>query len=388
MSATSQMLSDLVFELASNGGEIVVVAGRQCYENPKESLSNRDSISGVEVFRVWSTRFGRSNLVGRAIDYLSFYPSAFFVLLRITQRGDVIVAKTDPPLISVIAWTVAKLKRVKLVNWLQDVFPEVAEALGVLRWNPLISLTQYLRNISLQGASMNVVLGERMKQRICEQGIESSKVRIIANWADGNDIKPVLKIDNSLRYSWCLDDKFVVGYSGNMGRAHDFNTLIGAMKYLRNEKNIVFLFIGGGAGKISIETAVRQFNLDNCVFKPYQPRDNLSESLSVPDVHFVSLNPALEGLIMPSKIYGIMAAGRPSIFVGDLEGEIAIMLNKFGCGSSFDIGKDKELAEHIKVLADNKESYQTDYIHIRNVFDENFDKKHAVCSWASTLSNL
>ena len=197
-----------------------------------------------------------------------------------------------------------------------------------------------------------------------------------------------MKTDNRLRHEWNLDKKFVVGYSGNMGRAHDFDTLIGAMKRLREEENIVFLFIGGGAGKNSLEVAVKQFNLDNCIFKPYQKRTNLSESLSVPDVHFVSLNPGLEGLIVPSKIYGIIAAGRPSIFVGDLNGEIARMLNKFNCGSSFGIGSDKELAEYIKMLAGKEEAYQTDYVRIRNIFEKAFDKNHAVDTWTDTLRDL
>ena len=388
MSATSQMLSDLAFKLALLEYEVVIVTSRQCYENSKEMLSNCDSINGVEVFRVWSTQFGRSNLIGRAIDYLSFYPSAFFALLRITHRNDVIIAKTDPPLISVVAWAIAKIKGAKLVNWLQDVFPEVAEALGVLTWSPLVRSIRWLRNISLRGAIMNVVLGERMREYVCEQDIECSKIRVIANWADGNDIKPVLKVDNSLRHEWSLTDKFVVGYSGNMGRAHDFGTLIEAMKRLRNVKNIVFLFIGGGAGKAAIEAAVKQFDLDNCVFKPYQPRNRLGESLSVPDVHFVSLNPDLEGLIVPSKIYGIIAAGRPSIFVGDLEGEIALMLSKYDCGKSFGIGHDKELAEYIRELAVDEKSDQMNCDRIRNAFNENFDKRHAVSAWSNVLSNL
>ncbi|MCW8831676.1 MAG: glycosyltransferase family 4 protein [Gammaproteobacteria bacterium] len=388
MSATSQMLSDLAFELSLEGFEVVVVTSRQCYEKPKEKLPQYDSISGIEVFRVWSTRFGRSNLFGRAIDYLSFYPAAFLTLFRITHRHDVIIAKTDPPLISVIAWMVAKLKRAKLVNWIQDIFPEVAEALGILTWRPLIRLTRWLRNLSLKGASMNVVLGERMREYVCAQGVVQSKVRVITNWADGNNVKPILKTNNRLRCKWHLEDKFVVGYSGNMGRAHNFDTLIGAMKWLRDEKKIVFLFVGDGAGKCFLEAAVKEFDLDNCIFKPYQPRENLSESLSVPDVHYVSLNPSLEGLIVPSKIYGIIAAGRPSIFVGDLNGEIARVLNEFDCGSSFSIGSDKDLAEHIKILARKEEASQMDCTQIRDIFEQNFNKRHATDSWSNILRNL
>ena len=379
------MLSDLAFALAERGGDICVVTSRQTYENPRDNLAAHETHAGVEIFRVATTRFGRFNLPGRALDYLSFYVSSFVMLLRLVRCGDVIVTKTDPPLLSVIAWLVARAKGARLVNWLQDVFPEVAMALGVLTWRPLVDSARWLRNRSLRGAEMNVVLGECMQDRICQQGVPRDKTMIIHNWADGDLIRPIDAHSNKLRTSWGLKDQFVVGYSGNMGRAHDFDTIIEAMTLLKDDPGIVFLFVGGGAGKEKLEIAINRRGLKNVLFKPYQPRDRLAESLSVPDVHLVSLQPQLEGLIVPSKVYGIAAAGRPVAFVGDSDGEIGRLVSLCGFGFTVSVGEGQELADRLRELVQQRNVLARMGAEGRRCFDEKFSKLQAIRAWRKLL---
>ena len=153
-------------------------------------------------------------------------------LLRLARSGDVIIAKTDPPMLSVIAAPIARLKGAKLVNWLQDLFPEVAEAVGVGA-NPvmraLYGVMRRLRNASLRAAAMNVVLGKRMAERVAACGVPSDRITIIPNWSDGHLVRPVARAANSLREEWGLTGRFVVGYSGNLGRAHEYQTLLDAI---------------------------------------------------------------------------------------------------------------------------------------------------------------
>ncbi len=388
MSATSQMLTDLVQRLVLDNVDIAVITSRQCYENPNERLEPRDRISGVEIYRVWSTTFGRSNLVGRALDYLSFYLTAFIMLLRLAGRNDVIVAKTDPPLISVFAWLAARLKRANLVNWLQDVFPEVAVELGMLPGGKIARMIKAVRNISLRGAAMNVVLGTKMRDVVLAQGVDDSKISVIHNWADGEMIHPVANEDNKLRHEWGLREKFVVGYSGNMGRAHDFETVISAMQLFKGNEKIVFLFIGSGAGKKKLLDAIEEFGIKNCIFKPYQDRKRLSESLSVPDVHLVSLQSQLEGLIVPSKIYGIAAAGRPAIFVGDPESEIANITAEIGCELVVPTGNSDLLVEYILNLSDNPSLAKKCGQEMRIMFNEEYDIRHAITKWEAVFRGV
>ena len=165
-SATSQMASDLAFHLASRGWEVVAITSRQRYDDPRARLPKRETANGVRIVRVWSTRFGRAGLVGRAIDYLTFYSSAFFAMRR--ERDAIVVAMTDPPLLSVVAALASR----RVVNWVQDLFPEVAEALGIRA-----AAARRLRDWSLRRAQANVVLGDLMAARV-------PKAVVIHNWAD------------------------------------------------------------------------------------------------------------------------------------------------------------------------------------------------------------
>ena len=118
------MLSDLAFDLARQGERVTVITSRQRYDAPNVALPAKETIDGVEIFRVWTSRFGRQNLIGRSADYLSFYVTAAWTLLRLARRGDIVIAKTDPPMLSVIAAPIARLRGARLVNWLQDIFPD------------------------------------------------------------------------------------------------------------------------------------------------------------------------------------------------------------------------------------------------------------------------
>jgi glycosyltransferase involved in cell wall biosynthesis len=371
-SATSQMLSDLAFHLADGGHDVAVVTSRQRYEDPAAGLPERETVRGVEIYRVNTPRFGRARLAGRLFDYLGFYAAATAQLLALARPGDVIVAKTDPPLISVPAAWVARRRRARLVNWLQDLFPEVALALGVKGMDgPAGRLLQHVRNWSLRQADMNFAIGERMRERLLGLGIPASRIVVIPNWADGEAITPVRHEDNPLRREWGLEGRFVVGYSGNLGRAHEFETILGAAERLRDDPVIAFLFIGEGAQAAGVRAAAAQRGLVNVHFRPYQPRETLRYSLGVADVHLVVLRPELEGLIVPSKTYGCLAAGRPVIFVGDPEGEIASFIGRASLGWHCPVGDSSALRECIESARAG--DLDATALRVRRTFDSHHD---------------
>ena len=384
-SATSQLLSDLAFHMAKTGTSVYVITSRQTYDDPDSLLPGKDSVQGVGVIRVWTTRFGRRSLPGRTLDYLTFYLSAACSLFVLLTHRDIVVAKTDPPLISVVAAIVAKIRGARLINWTQDLFPEVAGALGVGGINGLEGLLRSVRNWSLRTASKNVVIGDGMANKLTEEGIQPGAIQVIHNWADGRAIQPVDREKNDLRREWRLEGMFVVGYSGNIGRAHEFDTILDAAEQLRSAKNIMFLFIGGGAQRNRIEEEARRRGLGNIMFKPYQPREQLSLSLSVPDVHLISLQPALEGLIVPSKFYGIAAAGRPTIYVGDREGEIPKILRETGSGCTVSVGDSAELGNRILDMFRNNNETLSMGLRARMAFDRHFDQRHAFTAWELLL---
>jgi colanic acid biosynthesis glycosyl transferase WcaI len=216
-SATSQLLSDLAFHVASPTQEVHVVTSRQRYDNASSALPIDEHIQGVRVSRTWTTTFGRRAPIGRAFDYLTFYASAFAQLVLLVREGDIVIAKTDPPMLSVVAAMATRLRGGKLVNWLQDLFPEVAAAADI-RWTKggVGRMLTRLRDWSLRCAQQNVVVGEKMREVLIARRIEEEKIIVIPNWANGDAIRPVAQAENPLRRKWGLEGKFVIGYSGRL----------------------------------------------------------------------------------------------------------------------------------------------------------------------------
>lgn len=355
-SATSQMLTDVAFHFSSLGYAVHVVVSDQRYEDPRAGLPAREEVRGVSVFRVRGPEFGRSGLSGRLFDDFGFLARARGLLARLLEPGDVLVSKTDPPLLGMALADVARRRRAHRVNWLQDLFPEVALGLGVLGHGAVYRLLLAWRNRSLASARLNIAISEAMKCRLLDAGASPYRVRVIPNWADAEAVRPVARADNPLRAAWGFAaSDFVLGYSGNLGRAHEIETLLGAAEMLRaelgrGESGLRLCFIGGGKGLSRLQSEVMARGLPGFSFMPYQDRGELSRSLSVADAHLVILRPEMEGLILPSKLYGIAAVARPVVYVGDVEGEVGTLVRERSCGVAVPSGDGEALAAAVRQL--------------------------------------
>jgi colanic acid biosynthesis glycosyl transferase WcaI len=344
----------------------------------------------VMIRRISTTRFGRSALLGRGFDYLSFYGSACRSILASAQPGDVLIAKTDPPLLSVAAMQAAKRRGLHLVNWLQDLYPEVAVALGVpLIKGPLGRGLRELRDASLRAADINVAVGDHMAQIVRARGIPPQRIRVIPNWCDDGEIQPIASLDNPLRREWGLENHFVVGYSGNLGRGHEFATVLAAAERLRRDPRLCFLFIGGGKKFAELADAARARGLDPLFrFLPYQERNALRLSLAVPDVHLISLRPELEGLVVPSKLYGIAAAGRPMIAVTAADGEVAGLVRRYQCGLVVEPGAGELLAATLRRLRADPGRLAEMGRRARAMLDARFTRRDAFERWLSLIEEV
>jgi colanic acid biosynthesis glycosyl transferase WcaI len=386
-SATSQMLTDLAEALVRSGVEVEVFCSRQLYGDAGADLPATEVLRGVSVRRLATTRFGRDSLVGRAIDYATFYLCAGASLLARLRRGDVLVVKTDPPLLSLVGWLAARCRGVTLVNWLQDLYPEVASRLALSPVpRPLEALIRAARDRSLATARINVVLGTRMREYLIGRGIAAARISVCENWADERRLRPLAASRSELRGRLGLGDRFVAAYSGNLGRAHDATTILEAACALESDPGIVFLMVGGGAGMRSLEMQARARGLTNFCFAPYQPREALSDSLAAGDVHLVSLRPELEGLIVPSKLYGILAAGRPVVFIGDPDGELARLVATADVGVSVRSGDSAGLCGALQALRDDETGRMRMGTRAREVFEERYTLTAAVARWREVLS--
>lgn len=381
---TARYAADVAFDLAAAGREVHAVTSRLAYDGGGAVYVAEETVRGVRVHRVWTTSFGRGSLAGRALDYFSFYCSAFLLLARMLNQGDVVVAKTDPPLISVAAALAARLRGARLVNWMQDVFPEAAARAGMrLLEGPLGGIARVLRDWSVRRAAVNVVLGERMSLEVARL-VPGTRLRVVANWADGTAIRPATPGAGALRHEWGLEGKFIVRYSGNLGRAHDCETLLAAARLLARERDVVFSFTGGGFHFAGLREAA----LANVSVRGYVPEARLGESLAACDVHLVTLLPAFEGLIVPSKFYAAAAAGRAVIFIGDAGGEIAREIAAHGCGLNVASGDAAGLAAAIRDLRAAPEKLRAMGERARAAFEREWDQPVALARWREIIAGV
>jgi glycosyltransferase involved in cell wall biosynthesis len=298
---------------------------------------------------------------------------------------------TDPPLIGIPALLIAKLRGARCIHWLQDIFPEVAERLGVLRSRHLSFLLKGMRNWSLRHGDGSVVIGKSMAALLVSATAHPPYV--IPNWALEERAAGDEYLDSSathpLRVIWALENALVVGYSGNMGRAHQLNDLVGAAISLRNQRHLRFLLIGEGAQKAALEARVREAALTNVLFRPYQPRSRLRESLTLPDIHIVSLDAQLEGTIVPSKFAGVVAMGRPVIWIGSSLGEIGTMVREYECGIVVPPGDEIALSRTIAGLcedfANGGARLKSMSANSSRLWNARFRRDQALGAWATVI---
>ena len=354
--ATGQLLTELCEDLVSRFHyDVTVVAGMPlAAEEPIERLRwyapvRREQRNGVRILRAWGTALPTRTLRGRIANYVSYFSSASLAALRI-GRPDVIVSLTDPPIVALTAIAAARATGARFVFLSQDVFPEVTRLLENFQNRPLEALLTRIGRYTVRRADRIVALGDTMKRRLVEtKRAKPDRIRVIHNWADAEAIRPGSK-DNAFARRHDLVDKFVVMHSGNVGLSQDVDGLLDVAERLRDLSDIVVAIVGEGARKRSLQADAERRGLTNVRFFPYQPKAGLSDSFATADLFIVSLKRGLAGFIVPSKLYGILAAGRPFIAAVDPDCEVAEIARAHDCGVVVEPGDRDAMLEAIRRL--------------------------------------
>lgn len=312
----------------------------------------RSDHEGVRIHRVWGTRFDKRRFAGRAANYLTYFLSACYAGLRVA-RPDVVVALSDPPIIGLAAWLAGWRSRAPLVMAFKDLFPEVTALLPDFHSDTINGALQRVTRLLARHARANIALGETMRRRLIEnKGAAPERTTIIADWADTAAITPRPK-RNPFSMSHGLADKFVVMHSGNLGLAQSLDTLVDAALLLRDLPTVQIVFVGEGVKKADLQARVAALGLTNVTFLPFTPEPELSDSFATADVFVVSLQRGLAGYIVPSKIYGILAAGRPFVAAVEDGCEVAALTTRHACGLLAQPGDAQALADRVRVLHDD-----------------------------------
>jgi glycosyltransferase involved in cell wall biosynthesis len=325
--ATAQLLADLAGALAAAGRRVRVLAS-----NPGGAgRPAREQHEGVEIVRLRSPRFGGRGRVAKAASWAGFALAALWWVTCHTRRGDTVVLLTDPPLLAAVAGPLARARGARVVHWVQDIYPELPLALGArgLGW------LRAVRDRAWRRADACVAPGTDMAAFIRDRGVSVAAIHVIANWAPLGLAPADDHVRAGQRRAWGVADRFVVAYSGNLGRVHDLEPVLGLAAALQAEPAFVFLFIGDGAQRPPLEELARARALTNVRFLPPVPRPALAAGLAAADVQLVTLRAACTQLVFPSKLAGAAAAGRPVLFIGPPDCEPARLVATGGFGASF-----------------------------------------------------
>jgi glycosyltransferase involved in cell wall biosynthesis len=349
--ATGQLLTELCSDLAISRA-VHVIAGQPNFVKSKGGgLIEEDCYQGVTITRVRNLRFSKRSMLGRAFGLVTYLVLAFWAGLT-ARRPHVILVETDPPVLGLLAACLSRWHRCPFIYYLQDLFPEVGLALGRLRPGIITRLLHWATQVGLSGAERVIVLGQDMRGKVISRGIASRKITVVPNWADTELIYPRPRT-NPWEGSHCPNGELVVMYSGNLGLSQNLEQLLMAARELR-PLPIRFVVVGEGAAKERLMEQARAWNLDNVRFLPYQPKEKLGESLAAADVHFIPLRRGLAGSIVPSKLYGILAAGVPFIAAVDSSSEVARVAKETGAGLVIPPDSAPDLATALRWCTENR----------------------------------
>jgi colanic acid biosynthesis glycosyl transferase WcaI len=383
--ATGQLLTELCESLASSF-QVAVIPGQ-----PNKNLDRVEYLrggieqrNGVEIRRVRHTQFDKSNLVARACNYVTYLLMTAWRSLWVS-KVDILVTETDPFMLPLWGRWLRHWHRCKWICYLQDIHPDVGVAIGKLRWN---GLTRWLRNrltAAYQRADHVIVLSEDMRTHLLSRGLKSERISVIHNWADVDSLIPQ-KRDNPFRVREKIPaTSFLVMYSGNLGLTQRLDQILEAAELLLNRSEILFYFVGDGAEAPRLKEETRQRGLTNVVFRPYQPKTQLGESLSAADVQIIVLQSSLVPLLMPSKLYGVLASGTCSIVVAPIDSHLARIVQDDQTGIVIANANAAEIADSIRSLADNPAFVIGAGERARRVAEDRYQRRcsseqfHAVC---------
>lgn len=354
--ATGQLIEELANNLGQNNIQVNIFTGQPGYAFQKHQAPSFEIKNNVFIQRSRMTQLWSKRIRGKTLNGILFTLRAAYYLFKHSRQNDTVLITTAPPFLSIIGYLANLFFNLDYVCLVYDLYPDAAVELNIISENNLIAkLWNKINAVIWQKSNKIVVLSETMKKRIiAEHPKISSKVSVIHNWADANWIKPLTKQENWFARQYGIDKKFTVLYSGNLGRCHDLDTILGSIKLLKHEP-IQFVFIGAGAKHEICRQTVTELNLNHCLFLPYQDRDNLPYSLTACDLALVTIAPGLEGVVAPSKVYGIMAAGKAIAAICEPHSYLRQLITEAKCGDCFNNNSSEDLAKFIMKLASNPE---------------------------------
>ena len=367
--ATGQLLTDVARDIDPDMHAVTVLCGNSSY-----GTLDAGTPPPVKVVLCGGAAFSRGK-VNRVVSYASFLMSAAIRGIR-EPKPELVVTLTTPPLISLLGTLLKTVRGSRHFIWEMDVYPDIAVDLNVLKEKSLVTkLVGIFADFSRNRADGIIVVGEDMKSRLVARGIPEHMILVVENWADGNEIVP----------SPFPAGPLVVHYSGTLGLSHELHTISEAMRELRDNDRFRFVFVGGGARRAQLEKFCREQRILNAEFRHYTSRSALGQSLAEGHIGLVTQLPKTAGAVVPSKTYGIMAAGRPVLYVGPENATPSLVLQRHECGWRIEPGDVPGMVRLLIRLEQDRSLVREAGARARRAFEDHYDRPIGVARILSIL---
>jgi colanic acid biosynthesis glycosyl transferase WcaI len=389
--AVAQFTTEIAQDFARRGSEVMVVTSRAPYQRDAQPLPAYDRLGAIRIRRVLGTRFDKRRLWGRLLNLATFVAGAA-IETTVGFRGYDVLLVCNAPLLGLVGWLGWMVQRRPYVCVVEDIYPDLAVRFGVLKEHSLVRrLWDAVNALVYDRAAAVITLGNRMRVTLEATHARSRgrflPVRVIPSWADGTAIHPRPKAENPFALEHGTHDRLTVLYSGNMGLAHDLETVLAAADALRHDPRFFFLFIGDGGKRTRLVEIAAAKQLPNVKFLPYQPVERLPLSLTCADLSVVTMEPAAEGLIIPSKIYGSLAAGQAILGLVGEHTEVADIIRAHACGVRIAPGDVAALVAALRWLADEPESLTAMQRRARECFEQHFRRELALDAYWEVVTS-
>lgn len=386
-SATSMLATDLATDLVAAGHTVEVIASDTTYRNPKR-LAAREDYREIRINRIGSLQLPRTSTIARMVNILLFHLGLCFRLSRL--RADRILVLSDPPMLLATTMAFAWKRDVKVVHFLMDIYPDILLSSGWVGSDSILGrILERASRRALRQCDRVVTLSGEMRGTILAKGIAKEKLTIVPPWFVGLELDGHPSNISGLRAKLEIpEEAFAVMYSGNMGWAHDLNTIARAAIALRDEPSIWFVFVGDGPGLSTLRREIGNADCRNVVFHPFQPRERVTETLALGDAHLVTLKARSLGLMFPSKLAGVLAVGRPVIFVGPKGSETARLVQAYNCGVTVESNDHEGLVGVIKKLASDRALLLEMKANALELYAEKFERKKLTADLIKKLEEL
>ena len=379
--ATGHLLTQIAEGLASEA-EVHVLCTQPSYTQQREKSPRVELHRGVHIKRCRTTSFSKDRLVLRVINMLTILISFSWNMVSGLRRQDRVLVVTNPPPLPFAAWLACRLRGAKCVLLIHDIYPDVLVPTKFTRQNSILyRVIDWFFKRLLLGVDRIITIGRDMQQRVLAKSDRlSSKTTVITNWCDQESIWPIAPTANPLRAELDLTDKFVILYSGNMGRTHGLETIAAAAQILEDagHEKIHWLVCGGGGGKKHFAARCQQLNLKSVTVRDFFPREQLVYSLNCGDVAIISFIPGMSGISVPSRMYNFFAAGRPIIGVTEAESELALTIREFELGWVVEPEQPQLLADQVLEIFSHRDRLATLGERCRAVALAQFSRERAI----------